>query len=79
MKTYKTSQIAELIGVHPNTIRFYEEMKLLPAVPRTENGYRVFNDAHLRQLTLLRKAFHAEIISDRLRQEVYEAEAENVL
>ena len=72
MKTYKTAQIAELVGVHPNTIRFYEEMKLLPVIPRTESGYRIFNDAHLRQLTLLRTAFHTEIISDRLRQEVYE-------
>lgn len=26
--TYKTAQIAKLIGVHPNTIRFYEEMGL---------------------------------------------------
>lgn len=72
MKTYKTAQIADIIGVHPNTIRFYEEMKLLPVIPRTENGYRVFNDRHLEQLWLLRTAFRAEIISDRLRQEVYQ-------
>lgn len=72
MRTYKTAQIAELIGVHPNTIRFYEEMMLLPAIPRTKGGYRIFNDEHLRQLRLLRTAFRAEIISDRLRQEVYE-------
>lgn len=72
MKTYKTSQIAKLIGVHPNTIRFYEEMKLLPVISRTESGYRIFNDRHLEQLRLLRTAFRAEIISDRLRQEAYE-------
>ena len=72
MKTYKTAQIAELIGVHPNTVRFYEATKLLPAIPRTESGYRVFTDAHLRQLRLLRTAFRTEITKDRLRQEVYE-------
>lgn len=72
MKTYKTSQIAELIGVHPNTIRFYEEMKLLPVIPRNASGYRIFTDRHLEQLRLLRTAFRAEIISDRLRYEVYE-------
>jgi len=72
LNTYKTSQIAKLIGVHPNTIRFYEAMELLPAIPRTESGYRIFNDAHLRQLRLLRRAFHAEIIGDRLRQEAYD-------
>lgn len=72
MKTYRTSQIAEMVGVHPNTIRFYEEMKLLPVIPRTEKGYRIFSDRHVEQLRLLRTAFRAEIISDRLRQEVYE-------
>lgn len=72
MKYYKTAQIAEIIGVHPNTIRFYEDMKLLPVIPRAENGYRIFNDRHIKQLKLLRTAFRAEIISDRLRQEVYQ-------
>lgn len=61
-----------MIGVHPNTIRFYEEMKLLPVIPRTGSGYRIFNDSHLKQLRLLRTAFRAEITSDRLSQEVYE-------
>lgn len=70
--TYKTAQIAKLIGVHPNTIRFYEDMGLLPVIPRTESGYRIFNDRHLEQLRLLRTAFKAEIISSSLRQEVFE-------
>lgn len=72
MPTYKTAQIAKLIGVHPNTIRFYEQMKLLPEVPRSMRGYRIFDDNHLKQLHLLRIGFRAEIISDKLRQEVYE-------
>lgn len=72
MKTYSTAQIAALIGVHPNTVRFYEQIGLLPAVPRAKNGYRVFDDRHLAQLQLLRTAFRAEILSDRLRQEAYE-------
>lgn len=70
--TYKTAQIAKLVGVHSNTIRLYEELKLLPTIPRTESGYRIFNERHLEQLRLLRTAFRSEIISDRLRQEVYE-------
>ncbi len=69
---YRTAQIAKLIGVHPNTIRFYEEMQLLPVIPRTKSGYRIFNDSHVEQLRLLRTAFRAEIISSRLRQEVFE-------
>jgi DNA-binding transcriptional MerR regulator len=72
LKTYSTAQIAALIGVHPNTVRFYERIGLLPTVPRAKNGYRVFDDRHLAQLRLLRAAFRAEIISDRLRREAYE-------
>lgn len=71
MSAYQTAQIAALVGVHPNTVRFYEAMKLLPIIPRAPNGYRIFNDQHLAQLRLLRTAFHVEIISDRLRQEVF--------
>lgn len=33
MKAYKTAQIAKIIGVHSNTIRFYEQMQLLPVIP----------------------------------------------
>ncbi len=69
--SYRTAQVAKIIGVHPNTIRFYEEMGLLPVIPRTEGGYRIFEDQHIDQLILLRTAFRAEIISSRLRQEVF--------
>ncbi len=72
LNMYKTAQIAKMIGVHPNTIRFYEEMKLLPQIPRSKSGYRIFNDHHLDQLRLLRTGFRAEIISSRLRHEVCE-------
>jgi len=72
LKTFTTSQIANEIGVHANTIRFYEELGLLPPIPRAKNGYRVFDERHLLQLRLLRAAFRAEIISDRLRQEAVE-------
>lgn len=72
MKIYKTAEIAKIVGVHPNTIRFYEKMKLLPSIPRTDSGYRIFDDRHLVQLNLLRTAFRAEVVSGSLRQEVYE-------
>mgnify|MGYP002243597415 FL=1 len=30
MATYKTAEVAAMIGVHPNTVRLYEKMKLIP-------------------------------------------------
>jgi DNA-binding transcriptional MerR regulator len=35
MKTYRTSEVAQIIGVHPNTVRLYEEYELIPK-PRKE-------------------------------------------
>jgi DNA-binding transcriptional MerR regulator len=37
-------QLAALSGVPRSTIRFYERRGLLPAVPRTESGYRLFDE-----------------------------------
>ena len=42
MTTYKTAQVAQMIGIHPNTVRLYEELKLIPKPARRANGYRVF-------------------------------------
>lgn len=49
MATYKTAEIAAIIGVHPNTVRLYEEWGLIPAAKRQENGYRVFTAFHIQQ------------------------------
>lgn len=61
MKTYKTSEVAAAIGIHPNTVRLYEEWGLIPRPRRKENGYRVFTDFHIRQIQLARTAFQIEI------------------
>ena len=49
MATYKTAEVAAMIGVHPNTVRLYEKMKLIPKPERLSNGYRVFTDFHIWQ------------------------------
>ena len=50
MKYYKTSEIAKAVGLHPNTIRLYEEWGLLPEVPRSPSGYRLFTRDHMDQV-----------------------------
>jgi DNA-binding transcriptional MerR regulator len=49
---YKTSQLAKLVGVHPNTVRLYEEKRFLSPVPRGKNGYRQYLSLHLEQMRL---------------------------
>ena len=29
MKQYRTSEVAQMMGIHPNTVRFYEEWGLI--------------------------------------------------
>ena len=67
-KNYKTSEVAKIIGIHPNTVRLYEELELIPKPVRTPKGYRVFNEIHLEQFKLARTAFKVEILQSGLRK-----------
>ncbi|MDY2574436.1 MAG: MerR family transcriptional regulator [Bacilli bacterium] len=67
---YKTSQIASLIGVHPNTIRLYEKLLLIPKPERLKNSYRVFTSFHVEQCKLIRLAFQIEILQNGLRKKM---------
>jgi DNA-binding transcriptional MerR regulator len=65
---YRTSQVAEIIGVHPNTVRLYEKNGLIPYAHRESNGYRLFTDFHLDQFRLARTALEVEILQNGLRK-----------
>ena len=67
MTTYRTSEVAEMIGIHPNTVRLYEELELIPKPERLANGYRVFTDPHVEQCRLIRTAFQVEVLQNGLR------------
>lgn len=73
MNIYKTSEVAKMIGIHPNTVRLYEELELIPIVERKSNGYRVFTDFHVEQLRLARTAFQIEVLQNGLRKKIIEA------
>ncbi len=69
MNTYKTSEIAYRIGIHPNTVRLYEELELIPKPERKENGYRVFTDLHIEQIKFARIALKVEMLQNGLRKQ----------
>lgn len=69
MNTYTTSEIAKKIGLHPNTVRFYEEMQLITRPKRRENGYRIFTDLHIYQFNIARAAFQIELLQNGLRKQ----------
>lgn len=70
MNTYKTAEIAAIIGIHPNTVRLYEELELIPKPLRLPNGYRVFTDYHIEQFRLARIAFQIEVLQNGLRKKI---------
>lgn len=70
MRQYRTSEIAEMLGIHPNTVRFYEEWGLITKPVREKNGYRVFNDLHRYQIQVARLGFEIEILQNGLRKKI---------
>jgi DNA-binding transcriptional MerR regulator len=47
---YTVKEIADLAGVSPRTIRYYDEIGLLTPVKLGENGYRYYDRANLERL-----------------------------
>jgi DNA-binding transcriptional MerR regulator len=52
--TYTIGEISQLSGVSVRRIRFYSDKGLLPPLARTSNGYRVYSEADLARLDLIR-------------------------
>lgn len=50
----KIAEVHEKYGLSPDTLRYYERIGLLPAVHRSENGIREFNDLDLRRVEFIK-------------------------
>ena len=51
----RIGQLAQLVGVETQTIRFYEQQGLLPPPDRQDNGYRVYTEKHGEGLAFIRR------------------------
>lgn len=71
-RNYRTTEIANLIGIHPNTVRLYEANGLITMPQREKNGYRIFTDLHVAEFKVARLAFQVEILQNGLRKEAIE-------
>lgn len=70
MNTYRTAEVASIIGIHPNTVRLYEELGFIPKPERKSNGYRIFTDFHIEQFKLARLALQVEVLQNGLRKKI---------
>ena len=68
MKYYKTSEIAKVAGVHPNTVRLNEDLGLLQPVRRANNNYRLFTLAHIELMYLARIALRRGFVEGNIRK-----------
>lgn len=50
MKTYNIREIGEIFDVPSSTLRYYEELGILPEVKRDEHKQRVYTDEHIDRL-----------------------------
>ncbi len=53
---YKINEAAARSGFTPATLRYYEEVGLVPAPARTEAGYRTYDDRALERLAFIARA-----------------------
>jgi len=52
----RIGELARRCDVNPKTVRYYEELGLLPKPPRTVAGHRIYGNEDLRRLQFIRRA-----------------------
>jgi MerR family Zn(II)-responsive transcriptional regulator of zntA len=52
---YSIGEISERAGLSPRTVRYYEELALLPGVRRRAGGRRVYGDDELERLRFIQR------------------------
>jgi DNA-binding transcriptional MerR regulator len=48
-------EVAERVGLSLRTVRYYEEMGLIAPESRTEGGFRLYTEAHVDRLALIKR------------------------
>jgi DNA-binding transcriptional MerR regulator len=57
MAMFQIGEFSSRTGVPCKTIRFYEEIGLLPPAKRAANGYRVYDDKDVERLCFIRRVY----------------------
>jgi DNA-binding transcriptional MerR regulator len=53
---YHIGELASRSGITPDTVRYYERLRLLPRPPRTNGGFRVYTAETLERVRFIRQA-----------------------
>jgi DNA-binding transcriptional MerR regulator len=65
---FPIGELAKRTGVLATTVRYYEEVGLMPAPPRTDGGRRSYGEGHVARLTFIRHARQLGFEVDAIRE-----------
>lgn len=63
----KIGQLSEQTHCKIETIRYYEKIGLLPVPARSDGGYRIYDDNHMRRLSFIRRSRELGFTIDEIR------------
>jgi len=66
----RIGEVAQATGVSAKTIRYYEDVGVLPPAQRAENGYRLYSAEDVQRLRFIRNARRLDFSLDDLREVV---------
>jgi DNA-binding transcriptional MerR regulator len=64
----RIGELADRLALNPKTIRYYEQVGLMPTPQRTANGYRLYQESDAERLTFIRTAQRLGLGLDDIRE-----------
>ena len=56
MNSYRIGEVTEKVGISADTLRYYEKIRLLPPISRTDAGIRMYGDRDISRLRFIKRA-----------------------
>lgn len=66
--TMRIGEVARRLDLNPRTIRYYEEIGLLPEPERTEGGFRTYTPDEVERIDFIRLARSLDLPLDEIRE-----------
>jgi DNA-binding transcriptional MerR regulator len=64
---HQIGHVASVVGLSLRTVRYYEEVRLVPPSERTEGGFRLYTDEDIARLELIKQLKPLEFTLEELR------------
>ena len=64
----RIGEVAERVGVNPKTIRYYEDIGLIPQPARRPSGYRTYGTDDIDRIAFIRRAQRLGLSLDEIRE-----------